>query len=495
MDKLPLSQAHKQPGYQYYISLWLPAALVGVMVVLVLIFQVVLSWRVHTELAPVNSHINQMTRQQAVSLELQSELIDSLSDDKAFTSEKRHRMRDELEAIRSMRAHLSEETPQALARARAVLADASVHPRDALILALSYLRKSLSQESLSHQRLIDEATHAITLELEIGSITLLAFPAVTILLIYLLRRRILSPIHHLGYLMTLLSRKRFTPATLHKVDPMLRPLTENFNAMVSRLAELEQEHEMREQDLQGQIDNATKTLLEQQRNLANTERLAAVGETSARIAHELRNPLAGVKMACTNLSEELKQKFDSVEYNDRFNIMASEIDRVIALLNSLLDQSKHRPETVREVNLANTVEALITLMRYQIPKTIRLEQHIDSDICCYLPEALFRQALLNLLLNSWRAIGEKSGTIIIEVSQADGHIQLDIQDDGSGFPDDLIEHGVQAFVSHRDGGTGLGLSMVQRFARSLGGSLNLSNRETGGACVTLNLPCGKPDNV
>jgi two-component system, NtrC family, sensor kinase len=490
-----LHQPTEKLSYRYYTSLWLPTTLIGAMVIMVLVIEVVLSWRTHTQLVPVNSHVSQMTRLQGASLELQQELIDSLSDESAFTARERSRMRQEIDDILAMQAHLSAQTPQALAKVSAVLKDVNVHPREAMILALSQLSKSLDQESLAHKRLIDEVIQDISVEIEIGSVTLLVFPAAAILMIYLLRRRILAPIDHLGYLMSLLSRNNFTPASLQKVDPILRPLTENFNTMVTRLEELEQDHEMRELDLQTQVENATKTLLEQQSSLANTERLAAVGETMARIAHELRNPLAGVKMACNNLRDDLSQTIDSPEYQDRINIVASEIDRIISMLNTLLDQSRHKPEVAQLINVADSVETLIQLARYQIPKVIQLEQHIDDDIVCYLPEALFRQALLNLLLNAWQAIGEAGATIVIHGSQVDGQLQLIVEDDGPGFPEDLIEHGIRVFVTHRAEGTGLGLSMVQRFVRSLGGTISLSNKQPRGACVTLNLPCGKQQNA
>ena len=279
------------------------------------------------------------------------------------------------------------------------------------------------------------------------------------------------------------------------IDPLLRPLTENYNKMVARLAELEKEHEERERDLEGQVESATRTLLEQHRSLSNTERLAAVGEMMARIAHELRNPLAGVKLACTNLREELSQRLGSPEYNERIDMVTSEIDRIITMQNTLLDHSRHKPEPSRNITIARTVNDLIKLARYQIPSQIQLEQHIPDDIVCHLPEGLFRQSLLNLILNAMQALGEREGRITIEAILTDDSLRLDISDDGPGFPPDLLEYGIRAFITHRAEGTGLGLSMVQRFARTVGGNVMLSNREPHGACVTLELPCREYGHV
>jgi signal transduction histidine kinase len=483
------AQADKS-GYRYYVSLWLPAAVLGGLLVLVLVIQLVLSWKAHEQLAPVNPHLTQINRLRVINIELQRELLESLTSKGAFTADERRLMRDELEAILGMQLYLSDETPQELASAHAALADENVHPGEALILALSHLRKAFDLEAVEHKKLIEEITGATAMEFKIGAITLLLFPASAILLIYLLRRRILEPLTHLGYLMTLLTRRNYAPAPTAAIDPLLRPLTENYNAMVTRLAELEDEHALREQDLEIQVENAARVLLEQQRSLANTERLAAVGETMARIAHELRNPLAGIKLSCTNLRQDLSQQLESPEYVERIDIVAGEIDRIIAVLNSLLDQSRHEPEVLRDVAVAKTVRDLIVLASYQIPAQIHIEQQIGEKIVCRLPDALFRQALLNLLLNATQALGDAGGMIVIKGDLVNGDLQLVVSDTGPGFPGDLLGTGIRAFVTHRAGGTGLGLSMVQRFVRALGGGIQLSNRTPHGACVTLKLPCG-----
>jgi signal transduction histidine kinase len=170
-------------------------------------------------------------------------------------------------------------------------------------------------------------------------------------------------------------------------------------------------------------------------------------------------------------------------------MVTSEIDRIITMQNTLLDHSRHKPEPLRNIAIARTVNDLVRLARYQIPSQIRLEQHIPDDIVCYLPEGLFRQSLLNLILNAMQALGEREGRITIEAILTDDSLRLDISDDGPGFPPDLLEYGIRAFITHRAEGTGLGLSMVQRFARTVGGNVMLSNREPHGACVRLELPC------
>lgn len=486
------SSAHTHsPGSRFFPSVLLPAVVLGGLLVITLTIQVLLAWQAHQRLAPVNRHIAQMARLQGVNLDLQRELVESLRDMGSFTADERVRLHKELKAILEVQSQLSPESTRALINAHNVLADARREPKEALILALSHTRVAIDLETRAHQRLIEAVNQATVLEFQIGILTLVVFPSGAIVLLYLMRQRIFAPLNHLGFLMTLLGRRDYSPAPIAAIDPILRPLTENYNTMVNRLAAFEREHDSRERDLESQVHYATRALLEQQRSLANTERLAAVGETMARIAHELRNPLAGIKLACINLRQELDESQAAPDYLGRVDVIAAEIDRIISVLNSLLDQSRHNPEPLTDVVLAKAVADLVVLARYQIPAHIRFEQNIAADIVCRLPDALLRQALLNLLLNAQQAIDRQAGVIVIDAEVEDGLLHLRVCDDGPGFPEDLLQAGIRTFVTHRPEGTGLGLSMVQRFARAHGGRLHLANVEPHGACVTLDLPCGR----
>ena len=489
MTETPASTASR-----FYISLWLPTAILGMLLVIILVMQVSLSWQAHQRLSPITEHISQMALLQGTNLKLQNELVSNLNGDNHFTIEDRMLIQQELKDILDLKAHMEKATPGTLSKARKVLADVKLQPREALILAISLTRDVIEQESKAHHNQIAEVNHATAMELEIGLVALLVFPSAAILLIYLLRRRILAPLDHLGFLMTLLAHKDYATAPVESIDPILRPLTENYNTMVTRLIALEREHKDREDDLEGQVRNATATLLEQQRSLANTERLAAVGETMARIAHELRNPLAGVKMATTNLRQDLLESHADTDIIERINIIVAEIDRIVLLLNTLLDQSRHNPEPLREVVLSRIVSDLVVLVHYQIPDRIKINQVIPPSIICLLPVALLCQVLLNLILNAAQAIDGDEGIITIEAIAEHEVLRVVVSDDGPGFPEDILRSAVRTFVSHRTGGTGLGLSMIDRFVRSSNGRLLLENSQPHGAKVTIELPCRR-ENV
>jgi signal transduction histidine kinase len=138
--------------------------------------------------------------------------------------------------------------------------------------------------------------------------------------------------------------------------------------------------------------------------------------------------------------------------------------------------------------LAELVKELTALLRYQLPEDIRLSQTIPGDLACRLPEGGLRQALLNLILNGAQAIGDEPGEIVVSAYHSQGRLKISVLDDGPGFPDSLLESGVRTFSTGRQGGTGLGLAAVRRFARDLGGDLVLDNVDSNGARATIDLP-------
>jgi signal transduction histidine kinase len=277
----------------------------------------------------------------------------------------------------------------------------------------------------------------------------------------------------------------FSPVPLAGAHPVLVPLFENYNHLVTRLQELEREHRSRAALLEGKVRTATETLLEQQRSLARAERLAAVGETAAGLAHELRNPLAGVQMSLVNLRRDL----DDAQLAGRLELAIAELQRLVRLLNHQLSSARHVPEPSRPLHLRSLVEDLLALLRYQVPPHVHLDARVEDDVDCRLPCDRLRQALLNLVLNSVQALADEPGRVSLDARRMGDHVVLTVTDDGPGFPPELVKAGAQAFVTRRAGGTGLGLAMVRRLALDLGGELALENLDPRGARVRLTLPC------
>jgi signal transduction histidine kinase len=314
-------------------------------------------------------------------------------------------------------------------------------------------------------------------------VTLLVFVLILLSALFFLYFRILHPLNDLRLLLDKLAGESYTPITTDHLDPLLLPVFGSYNHMVGHLADLEEANRQHTQSLQREVKLATQALLGQQHSLAKAERLAAMGEVAAELAHEIRNPLAGIQMAFSNLRREMADAGQS----ERIRMIDAELKRLTRLLNGMLDQSKHTPEHASHFDLSALVHDLVVLARYQIADNITITVEVPS-MPVYLPESEIRQILLNLILNAAQALPTQGGHINITANKNEQGLSIQVLDDGTGFSKALLTQGITPFRTTKAQGTGLGLTMVQRFVRDMGGTIKLSNQLLQGACVSLRLP-------
>jgi signal transduction histidine kinase len=231
-------------------------------------------------------------------------------------------------------------------------------------------------------------------------------------------------------------------------------------------------------------ESAAGVLLDQHETLARTDRMAAVGEMAGGLAHEIRNPLAGIQMSLGNLRKDTADP----EIRERLDPPIEELGRLARLLNRYLSPLRHAPEPIIPVHLRELIEDLCALLRYRLPENVSLASAIGDEITWMLPRDRIRQSLLNLVLNAMHAIGDAEGKIAISAERSGGRLAICVDDDGPGFPEELLEGPLRRYETRSEGGTGLGLAMVRRVAEDLGGELMLENREPRGARVRVVLP-------
>jgi nitrogen fixation/metabolism regulation signal transduction histidine kinase len=446
-------------------------------------------WRNLQRLDTVQAYVAYSHQIQQTGLDLQYLLVELLSGE---TRSEPHYVQHVAEQLRNLAkgdAHFLPDTPGRLLQVEESLLHAARSTDDSgqteLFKAIRTMHAVLDAETDRREAELEGISRDTLAELELATGTLLVIMLLTALFV---RSRILNPLNDLKRLLLNLAKEDYSPIETRRIDPLLLPVFNSYNLMVVHLAELEETKRLHARSLQAEVRAATEALLEQQRSLATAERLAAVGELAASLAHELRNPLAGIQMSCANLREEIADP----EQGQRLDLIGSELHRMARLLNELLEQGKQTPVPATEFDLADLVRELLSLTRYQIPAHIRLEQHIPADLQCRLPEPSLRQALLNLILNASQALDERHGRITVSARREESRLHLEVADDGPGFSAEMLAGGIRTFASGRARGTGLGLAMVQRFVREWGGRINLSNREPSGARVELILPIQEP---
>ena len=463
------------------------AILVLLLVVLSLLGGMI--WRNFERLETMRAYVTYAHRIQQVATDIQASLTDYfISQNRELQGHRLSRLTAEILDLGSDDHHVAPETPAKLRDLQASIQDftdrrATPEQQEARLLkALSITSAIMEVEALNREAMLDDISRSTRTEIALVFaivLTLLALVGI------FLRYRILAPLNDLRKLLLRLAEEDYTPIAVQQIDPLLMPVFNSYNVMVERLAGLEEEKRHYAESLEAKVSAATHALLEQQTDLSRSEKLAAVGELAAGIAHELRNPLAGIQMSCANLAREITD----ADQTQRVSLIIEELKRMGRLLNELLDLSRHTPAPVTEFDLSKMIRNLVGLLRYQVPADIRLSIETPETVVCQLPECRIRQCLLNLVLNSAQAIGRQPGSIGIRVDCEPGNfVSLTVTDTGPGFDDDLLSGGIRAFVTGKPGGTGLGLAMVQRFVRELGGTLRLDRTPSGGASVRLRMP-------
>jgi signal transduction histidine kinase len=393
----------------------------------------------------------------------------------------------EMKALMADTQYLSDSTRKSLETVANLLADISklnkAEKNARLVQALEVMAHTLDEEGLRREKLLEDINLDTQTELYIASITFALILLGALLFLY---HRILHPLNDLRQLLERLTEENYTPITTDHLDPLLFPVFNSYNEMVIHLAELEEAKRLYAQSLQREVRLATQALLEQQYSLARAERLAAIGEVAAELAHEIRNPLAGIQMAFNNLRREINDQNQC----ERMDLISNELKRLARLLNDMLNQSRHTPEVSTDFDMALLIRDLLALTRYQIAESITLTSDTPDALPVHLPESGIRQALLNLILNAADALdhGSGSGLICIKVRIVVQGLRIDVADNGPGFSHDMLSYGIRPFRTSRVRGTGLGLAMVQRFVKDSGGTIKLSNQQPHGACVTVLLP-------
>lgn len=465
-------------------SVALPVVVTTGLLLLALSAMLLITSRSLNRMTPLQAHLVVMQDMHDQMLAMQRVALRGLDAATPVRHEKLLDLRNALIGLARPSDLLTASGRQGLAEAEDLLDDAVPSPRERLQRVTTLLQAALVEENRAHATLLGTVQAQAQLEKQLAAAALVLIPLMAALVLFLLRRRFLLPLDNINTLLTRLGDGEFAPARVADVDPVLEPLIANYNHMVGRLAVLEAEQQARQAMLESEVRTATRELLAHNRSLAQADRLAAVGEMAAGLAHELRNPLAGMQLALANLRHELAD----ADARERLDIVGAELKRIIDLMNSLLNQARLTPEDATPVNLAAATAEVLALARYQVAAGIVIEQEIPAELRCWLPESRLRQALLNLVLNAAQVMRD-AGTVRVSAARFDNSLIIRVSDQGPGFSEAALRAGVRPFVSTRAGGTGLGLASVRRLAQDLGGSLKLENVAPRGACVTLLLPC------
>ena len=242
------------------------------------------------------------------------------------------------------------------------------------------------------------------------------------------------------------------------------------------------------------FNEMTRTLNEQLHKMQMTEQMAVCGQLAAGLAHEIKNPLAGIKVAIEVLSDELTVSSDN---RDTLQKVVAEIRRLESLMKNFLDFARPpKPQFVR-TDINSILETTISFLTKQTSllqgktKTTEIVKDFDE----HLPQITadpqqLRQVFINLLLNAREAMANRGTVRVKTFYDHSRSIQIDISDSGHGIAPDILNKVFQPFFTTKPKGkgTGLGLSVSQGIARRLGGYIEVRSILGAGTSFTVFLP-------
>ena len=248
-------------------------------------------------------------------------------------------------------------------------------------------------------------------------------------------------------------------------------------------------------ELAASFNEMAISLKTQQHQILQTERLAAVGELAAGLAHEVKNPLAGIKVSIEVLKNELVLDQEDKEI---FLKIINEINRIESLLKNLLNYARPAKPQHNFISIHDILNGIIKISEFSLKspsesngpiKDIRFVKDFASGIPdIYADPAHLQQVFLNLILNAIDAIRD-NGTIHIKTAiNPTGSLQIEISDTGTGIDQKTLNMVFNPFYTTKPKGTGLGLAICKRLIEQHKGTISVSNNPQGGATFVMTLP-------
>lgn len=215
------------------------------------------------------------------------------------------------------------------------------------------------------------------------------------------------------------------------------------------------------------------------------ERLSAVSQLAAAIAHEIRNPLTAIR----GFVQLLKLRSGHLAPPGHLDLILGEIDRVNQLIEGFRALDKPAEDSARQpVELADTVQDVVTLMEGQaLMKRVRLNVTVERTASVLGSANQLKQVWLNLIRNALEASPDK-GTVEVKVTRRDGKALVSVADSGTGISKEVMAKLGKPFFTTKETGTGLGLSVCYNIIRSHGGKLEVESAPGRGTIFTASLP-------
>jgi len=235
-----------------------------------------------------------------------------------------------------------------------------------------------------------------------------------------------------------------------------------------------------------ELRRAHQELRENFEGMKRAERLYALGQLSAGLAHEIRNPLASIEGAAAVVQRDRESDERRREF---LNIIQKECRRLNRLLTEFLSFARPSPPDLTMVDIDGLLDSVIVLAQHAGETSRRdLKRDIQpglSRLKCD-PEQM-KQVLLNLVMNAIQATPQ-GGTVLLAAREDGNHVTIEVQDQGCGISEDSLDRVFDPFFTTKETGTGLGLSLAYQIVSQHGGTLTVARNSPDGVTMRVSLP-------
>ncbi|HJT09719.1 MAG TPA: porin PorA family protein [Candidatus Nitrosotalea sp.] len=220
--------------------------------------------------------------------------------------------------------------------------------------------------------------------------------------------------------------------------------------------------------------NQAKIIIHTQNEMIKKEKLSAIGELTAKLSHDLRNPISVISLTIQAIEMRIHNKLDP-KLNEYLPIINEEISRINHQINQVLGFVKTRPLNKKLVSVSNILAD--SIRNINIPKNISIILP-EKDFTLMADKIQMSVAFTNILLNAIDEIGENEGKITIRSSNEKNNLIMEFEDSGDGIPKENINKIFEPLFTTKQTGTGLGLSSVLSIIESHGGSISVRSPPT-----------------
>ncbi|MED4048470.1 ATP-binding protein [Priestia megaterium] len=314
-------------------------------------------------------------------------------------------------------------------------------------------------------------------------------------------RRLMSPLGELIEGIQAVSQGKFDVKLTHENDSELGNVHTRFNEMTERLQQLFQQVSATKEQLNVETnfshskDGIAKAIDElevimektrMQKELQRAEKMNAIGQLAASVAHEIRNPMTVVKGFLQLFQDNTKLSNTELSY---IHLMINEMDRAEAIIHDYLSLAKPDVHQHRFINCLECVTSLVDLLSSYALLTNNILIELDAKEEMYVRGSRneLNQVLLNIMKNGIEAM-RAGGTLRVGLYKREGHVHIQIEDTGIGMTSEQVNRLGTAFYSLKEKGTGIGLMVSYQLVEQMNGRIEVESIPGKGSTFTLIFP-------